>query len=172
MEQWENPAKRNEWTEQVKLDLDDLGILDDLNWIREKSKWAFKTLVKKQVSELALVKLLEQKERHSKMADLEYSELDIQKYLKDKAITVQQAKILFKFRTRMENFSNNFKGGKPTELCPLCRRNADMQKHSYQCNIIIKNIQVMGRYEDIFGTNIPGIELNGMEILLLDGIIY
>ena len=154
MEQWENPAKRNEWTEQVKLDLDDLGILDDLNWIREKSKWAFKTLVKKQVSELALIELSEQKERHSKMADLEYSALEIQKYLKDKAITVQQAKILFKFRTRMEDFSNNFKGGKPTGLCPLCRRNADMQKHSYQCNIILKNIQVMGRYEEIFGTNI------------------
>ena len=54
----------------------------------------------------------------------------------------------------MENFSNNFKGGKPTEVCPLCRTDTDMQKHSYQCNIINKNIQVKGSYEDIFASNI------------------
>ena len=154
MEQWKNPAKRNEWTDQVKVDLHDLGLVDDLNWIRNKSKLMFKSLVKKQVSELALRELLKLKENHTKMANLEYSSLEMQAYMKDKDITVEQAKIIFKFRTRMANFSNNFKGGKPTAVCPLCLTDADMQKHSYQCNIINKNIQVKGKYEDVFAPNI------------------
>ena len=36
----------------------------------------------------------------------------------------------------------------------MYRRNFDMQKHSYQCNIITKNIQVRVSYEYVFGTNI------------------
>ena len=148
--QWEYPSKKNEWTEQVKIDLGQLGLSDNLNWIKKKSKLAFKTLVKKQVSEVALIELLNLKETHSKMANLEYTSLEMQDYLKDRNITVEQAKILFKFRTRMANFSENYRGGKPIKLCPLCLKNADMQNHSFLCNTISENIQISGTYEEIF----------------------
>ena len=151
MAQWQLPSKKNEWTEQVKVDLGQLGLNDDLNWIKGKSKLAFKTLVKKQVSEVALMELLNLKETHSKMINLEYTSLEMQDYLKNKNITVEQAKILFKFRTRMANFSENFRGGKPIKLCPL---NADMQNHSFLCNTILENIEVRGRYEEIFKTEV------------------
>ena len=150
MAQWENPSKKNEWTEQVKVDLDQLGLSENLNWIKEKSKWGFKNLVKKQVSELALLELLNLKETHSKMANLEYTSLEMQAYLKNKNISVEQAKMLFKFRTRMATFSENFKGGKQIQACPLCFNNADMQKHSVLCKIIQENIHIKGRYEEIF----------------------
>ena len=44
----------------------------------------------------------------------------MQQYLKDKTINTHQAKAAFKFRTRMANFSDNFKGGEPTKKYPLC----------------------------------------------------
>ena len=61
MTQWNYPCRRNEWTEQVKADLKELGIGDDLSWIMKKSKMSFKSLVKKQVRELALLKLSQKK---------------------------------------------------------------------------------------------------------------
>ena len=71
-------------------------------------------------------------------------------FLKNKNISVKQAKMLFKFRTRMTTFSENFKGGKQIQSCPLCLNNTDMQKHSFLCKIIQENIHIKGRYEEIF----------------------
>ena len=34
--QWKYPAQKNEWTEQVKVDLQELGIDDDLRLIKKK----------------------------------------------------------------------------------------------------------------------------------------
>ena len=45
------------------------------------------------------------------MINLEFSNMEMQEYLKDKRITPAQAKIIFRFRTRMERLSENFKGG-------------------------------------------------------------
>ena len=62
--------------EQVKVDLQELLIDDDLRLIKKKSKNVFKNLVKKQTLELALEKLLEMKDGYSKIVKLEYSSLD------------------------------------------------------------------------------------------------
>ena len=154
MTQWNYPCRRNEWTEQVKADLKELGIGDDLSWIMKKSKMSFKSLVKKQVRELALFKLSQKKQGHSKMSNLNYTNLEIQEYLKKKDITPTQAKIVFKFRTRMEKFSENFKGGKPTKQCPICTETEDTQEHSFKCKVINMNIQVEGNLSDIFTLDI------------------
>ena len=74
----------------------------------------------------------------------------MQEYLKDKRISTSQAKMIFKFRTRTENLSENFKGGKSTKPCPLCGVSEDTQSHSFQCKIINENIKVEGTLMDIF----------------------
>ena len=102
MAQWTNPAKKNEWTVQVRMDLEEFGLDEDLNWIVSKSKPVFKNLVKKQARLLALEQLLKKKEGHSKMMNLSYTKLDMQEYLKDPKISSNQAKTLFRLRTRME----------------------------------------------------------------------
>ena len=84
------------------------------------------------------------------MMNLDYSSLEMQEYLKDKNISVPQAKTLFKVRTRMEQFGENFKGGRPTKPCPICEASTDTQSHSFQCNVINENITVDGKYLDIF----------------------
>ena len=57
---------------------------------------------------------------------------------------------IFKFRTRMSPFNDNFKGQGPQKLCPLCENIADSQIHSFECSEIISHIEINGRYEDIF----------------------
>ena len=47
MAQWKYPAQRNEWTEQVKCDLDDFGLPDDLDILKNISINSCKVQVKK-----------------------------------------------------------------------------------------------------------------------------
>ena len=70
MAQWNFPATRGEWTEQVKSDLASFDIPEDLQLIEIKSKNSFKNLVKRKAKEFAFGKFMEQKELHSKMIPL------------------------------------------------------------------------------------------------------
>ena len=114
----------------------------------------FKKMVKVQARELALETLNQIKSKHSKMDNLFYIDLEIQEYLKDKTLTLKQARAVFKFKTRMANFSNNFRGGKETKPCPLCDDGPDTQRHSLECKVIKQNIQIQMRYEDIFHSKV------------------
>ena len=152
--QWNYPVGKNEWSEQVRLDLVSFGISENLEWIRSKTKISFKTMLKKKTRELALLTLNKMKEGHSKMDNLVYLELAIQSYLKDKRNSVEEARILFRFRTRMSRCWENFKGGRPPQTCPVCKDSTsiDTQIHSFQCGVIKENISISGTYEDIFKT--------------------
>ena len=87
------------------------------------------------------------------MTNLTYTCLEMQGYLKESEVTPRQAKTMFKFRTRMANFSENFKGGNDTKPCPLCETGLDTQAHSFQCRVIKQNIKVNGNLMDIFAEN-------------------
>ena len=152
--QWNYPAKRNEWTEQARTDMAELGLDEELSWLKKKSKQTFKKLVKEQVKELALMRLNEKKEGHTKMTNLEYATLDMQEYLKNIQINTTQAKILFCFRTRMAQFSENYKAGKATKLCPVCNTSTDEQKHSFECKRLREQLKYEANYMDIFTSKI------------------
>ena len=100
------------------------------------------------------MRLNEIKAGHSKMANVEYASLDMQEYLKNMEINTTQAKILFWFRTRMAKFSENFKGGKPTKVCPVCKSSTDVQVHSFECKGLKKQIKIEANYMDIFSSKI------------------
>jgi hypothetical protein len=51
--QWKYPVK-NDWNEQVRLDLEEFEISSNLEWIRSKSKMSFKKLVGLKAKEVAL----------------------------------------------------------------------------------------------------------------------
>ena len=84
------------------------------------------------------------------MNNLYYSELKIQEYLKLKIMTVEEAKLVFKFRTRQAEFSENFRGKNGPINCKLC----DNHLMSFQCSIIKSKFNLKGKYEDIFEENI------------------
>ena len=120
-------------------------------------------MVRKQILNEAFNHLMTKKEKHKKMKDLQYNQLEMQEYLKENLMTPAQARIMFRFRTKMEKFSENFKGGKPIKPCPLCNEDLDTQIHSYQCKIILKNIKISGNIEDIYNQTISKEAANTLE---------
>ena len=147
--QWNSPSK-GDWTEIVKKDLEDFSIPCSFEYIRSKSKDAFKKLVKVKAREFALRKLRKKQESHSKMEKLEYKEIKIQNYLTREDINTKQKKIVFKYRTRMATFGENYRGGRSQVICPLCELHLDNQEMSYECPIVRSEITINGNISDIY----------------------
>ena len=90
------------------------------------------------------------------MENLIYIELKLQNYLKDDQITAQEAKNLFRFRTRGAKFRSNMKNNYEMSVaCPLCHLQLDTQQHSVQCPVVLDKVKVKGTYTDIFLEDIP-----------------
>ena len=143
---------KGDWTEQVKIDLEDFGIQENWDWIKSKSVNSFKRLVKKKAKQYALSEFLRKKSIHSKLDNIEYTELKMQKYLSSGLVSASQGKILLKFRSRMANYDNNF--GSSESACKLCQNHPDSQEYIYKCEFNQNNVEVRGEYEDIFKNEI------------------
>ena len=107
------------------------------------------------MKEYSLDYLTSIKERHTKMDNLIYPTLSSQNYLKDKDISVQAAKNLFKWRTRAAMFKMNYGDMYANTACPFCLVVPDSQSHSLECNVVKQKINIQGDYSDIFGEDIP-----------------
>ena len=146
--QWDFPV-RGDWTQQVREDLEDFGIREDLKSMEEKSKNAFKRMVHLKCKEYAMEKFRTLKMSHSKMKNLFYSELELKQYLKLKNVNVEESKILLSWRLRMAKFGANY--GQSQKLCPLCSEHEDCQEKCFnQCRVIRDAIQINNKYEEIF----------------------
>ena len=92
-------GKIQDWTEQVRDDLAELGIQEDIPFIESKSQYCFKRLVKTKIKEFILDLLNDRKFRHTKMDNLVSTELQIQDYLVSEKFSVEQKRIGFLFST-------------------------------------------------------------------------
>ena len=99
------------------------------------------------------------------MDNIKYYELKMQDYLQDENISVKQARILFKYRTRMARFWENYKAGRPPQPCPVCKdvQSVDTQRHSFKCKTLTGNIEVKGNYDDIFSSQIADQTVKSVE---------
>ena len=149
MTQWKFPVK-DDWTDMVKQDLKDLKIGLSLEEIRGKTEWSFKNLIKIKTKEYTLEFLLKMKQKHSKMMNLDYKELKIQNCFKDENISGKKAQNLFKFRTRVAKFKENFKNSHEERTCPLCLIESDTQTHCFQCPVLNEKVNIKGDYTEIF----------------------
>ena len=153
MAQWESPVK-NDWTQQIRSDLSDLGIKEDFTFIQSKSVFSFKNLVKVKIKEYALDMLNEKKFKHSKMDDLIFTELKIQEYLVSESITLEEKRSIFQYRTRMAKFSENYRGKDPPRPCQICLLHVDSQSHAVRCFETMRFVTTVGNYQEIFGNKI------------------
>ena len=151
--QWRYSIK-HDWTEQVKLDLKDLDISEDLQWIKSKSSGWFKNHVRRKVREFAFYQFLEEKESHRKLENLFYSELKLQNYLKLQNMNTSEAKTVFAFRSRSAPYKENYRGRDGHSPCPMCLLHLDCQSLALQCPTVLDNVLVEGKYNDIFKDNI------------------
>ena len=152
--QWKYPVK-GDWTLEVKANLTELNICLELEDIKNKSKSSFKNLVKVKTQEYTLNYLLNKKERHSKMENLNYFKLKLQNYLRDKNISVDEARNLFRYRTRVAKFKQNMKSSFSVATCPFCLVQPDTKAHTFQCPDLKLKVKLEGNYCDIFSENIP-----------------
>ena len=148
-------SSENDWTNQVKEDLSDFAISDDFSIIKSKSINSFKKLVKVQAAKYELARLLKVKSPHTKMDNLSYNKLELQEYLKLKNCNSAQAKIMFRYRCRMANFGENFRGPRGPQVCPLCSNHLDNQQQSFVCPKVKESVEVKVEYSNIFRKNIP-----------------
>ena len=139
---------------QVRQDLQDFNLPVDIVSLEKKSEFSWKTLVKKKAKEYELNRLIKMKEtkNESKLKDLEYDQLKTQEYLTN--LNVHLAKTVFRFRSRMEKFSGNYKGQGPPDPCPLCGLHSDVQHKSFQCSAVTRKIEISEKYENLFKPNI------------------
>ena len=130
--QWHNPTK-GDWTESVKLDLEDLNISMSLEEMKGKSQDSMKKIVKVKAIEYSLESLLKKKAKHSKMDKLDYSELKLASYFKLPGLNIRELRDIFKFRVRMSQFGENFRGNGENVSCPLCLSHIDTQNMMFDC---------------------------------------
>ena len=156
---------RDDWTEQVKQDLQDFNIKEDFQWIKSMSKASFSKLVKRCGKEYALTELNKKKSAHSKLCNIEYDDLKLQAYLKCDNISVRQAHTLIKFRTRMAKYGGNYKGANASPECPLCGEHGDNQEEIYICKFNKSNVKITGNYKEIFKCDVSVETINSLETL-------
>ena len=154
--QWKYPVK-DDWTEEAKANLEELSIDLTLEQLKLKSVNSFKRMVKTKTKEYTLNYLLEMKEKHSKMDNLSYSNLKLQKYLKESDKSVAEIQNLYRYRTRVAKYKENMKNSysNTSQACPLCLVHPDTQQHSVQCIEVKSKVLVEGSYRDIFQEDIP-----------------
>ena len=133
--------------------MSDFLIPPSLDFIEEKSKSYFKNLVKQRAKQFTLEELLIKKATHRKMDNLNYSDLKMQSYFLKEDLNNNQKKTIFKLRTRMELFGENFRCGKARIICPLCGLHWDSQDLCLQCPKIIKEIEIKGNIKEVYKDN-------------------
>ena len=153
MTQWRNPT-RGDWTQTVKENMEEFGIPADFEYLVSKSKDSFKKIVKSKAREFAFEDLLEKKEKHSKMEHLNYTELKIQPYLSLDGVVIEHVRNIFKFRTRMSPFKENFRCSNETSECPLCSSHLDSQYLCFTCPAIREKCEVNCDMDDIYSEDI------------------
>ena len=76
--------------------------------------------------------------------------------LSSEHISSERARVIFKSRTRMTRYWENFKGAIWQQECKLCNDpgTIDNQEHSFECKVIKEHIDIEVTFKDIFRTKI------------------
>ena len=61
---------------------------------------------------------------------------------------------LYKYRTRMKDYGESFRGGASQVMCPLCQLHLENQVLIFQCQAIKSQNDVKGKMKDLYKENI------------------
>ena len=99
-------------------------------------KYSFKKYVKTQTKEAAFKHLIEQNKtktgKHTKMVNLNYSELCIQEYLLEGYSSTEISKLIFKSKSRNVNIKKT-KDGNMKYLCVGCKEKSESENELLSC---------------------------------------
>ena len=124
-------------------------------WLYEiKVKRFLQKFGEKEGSGICLLLLHGNEEWTLKLDNLFYTSLYTQEYLAERELSATQAQLVFKYRTRMANSNENFRGYTGHTPCPLCLSHLDCQSMCMSCPTIKENIGVDGQYQKLFSNKI------------------
>ena len=128
-------VSKGDWAETIITDKTLINLQMSDNEIAQLSKYKFKNILKKKIEKKAYDDLMKMKENHSKMSNINYDDrLKVQSYLKsDSNLTNDEKHLLFKLRTRMAEFRNNFRNKYENIQCKLCKSEIDQEQHMFYC---------------------------------------
>ena len=118
--------------------------------------------MKERVKNKAFQHLVDVQQTHSKSKDIQYSDLQLQNYLKPgNNMTIKEKSFVFSLRSRMLNIYGNFKNGKSDISCRKCNMDEENQKHLLVCPKLCDN-SIMANtisYDDLLGFDCNKIEV-------------
>ena len=123
---------------------------------------AYKMLVKKKIKAAAFKYLKGLQANHSKVKDIQYSNLDIQTYMTCPTFTNDKVNMLHALRSRSTDCKTNYKQKyiHSNLLCSFCGDENDDQQHLLRCKVLAKHFKGedvtdgAAEYEDIFSQNV------------------
>ena len=147
-----NPLK-DDWVNIIKKDLEGFNIKYSFDQISKIKETLFKKEAAKACKDYTLRELNFEKEKHEKGENLTYNELKMQSYLSTSKLSANDAKFLFKIRSRMLDVRTNFEGlYKNNLICQVCMSHTDTQELILSCSALGNNNQI--KYNDIFSKNL------------------
>ena len=143
-------AVKGDWIKLIEKDFSFIGKEMDENKIKETSKSAYKKWIKREVKKAAFESYLKERNALSKIKDVQYSELKIQDYLKDKMFNRSERKLLYALRSKCYNAKQNFKSLYKNNMnCRFgCMENESQEHILTQCTPVSGDSCI--QYSDIF----------------------
>ena len=86
---------------------------------------------------------------------INYNKFQIQNYIKSKDVTTDDARLVFKFRTHMLNFANNYGHLNEDKACPLCKNHEDDQDTLEECKYLTDKLKDIKNTKQIYEEEIP-----------------
>ena len=128
----ENPLKKD-FVQTCKKYMEILDIKLTFEEIREMSNMSFKKLVKQKTEEAGLKYLITEKNKQSKIANLEYCKLEMQEYLLSGNRNTKLAKLIFKARGRNLEIKMHKRWRYEDVTCVGCGENIENEEELLSC---------------------------------------
>ena len=130
----------------MESDLQELEI--NINTIKKSKKAKLKKDIQKIILNKSVFYLQNIKSTQSKLENLVYTKLQMQKYLLSSKLTEKEKSLLLKLRTRIIDVKDNFKNMYPDSdlLCSLNCGEYENQQHLLDCPVLIDKCEAL--YED------------------------
>ena len=145
-----------DFAQLVQEDMKLLGPNINESYIQQTSRKSFKSEVKRKINHAAFEYLTKLQSKHSKISNIEYTELKIQDYMISPIFTNIEVNLLHALRSRMVDVKMNFKSKYSDLSCPLCSAHEDDQPNVLNCKVLKSKIITDDIaihkifYEDIF----------------------
>ena len=123
---------------------------------------AYKKMIKKRIKVAAFNFLKSRQSKHSKVKDIQYSSLEIQKYMTCPTFSNEEVNMLHGLRSRSTECKANYKQKyiHTNILCSLCEEEDEDQQHLLKCKVLLNKLRTTEvtegglEYEDIFSKNV------------------